>query len=69
MKHIKFRILAIIWSAIFLLFVAFCVILNVTMPAHFEKEAAAALNYEIEYMDKLVQQNKDMKLHTATTFM
>ena len=59
MKHIKFRILAIIWSAIFLLFVAFCVILNVTMPAHFEKEAAAALNYEIEYMDKLVQQNKE----------
>ena len=72
MKHIKFRILAIIWVAIFLLFVSFCIILNVTLPAHFEKEAADALTYEMQYMDSLRQMDTDetaeVQEYTGTFF-
>mgnify|MGYP004532712313 CR=1 FL=1 len=52
MKHIKVRILATIWVSIFLLFVPFYIILNLTLPVHFEKEAKAALTYEMEYMSR-----------------
>jgi len=59
MKHIKVRILATIWVSIFLLFVPFYIILNLTLPVHFEKEAKAALTYEMEYMSSMQKQESE----------
>ena len=49
MKHIKFRILIIVWSSMILLFFAFAGILNIVLPFHFVSEAEDALEYEIDY--------------------
>lgn len=49
MKHIKFRILIIVWSSMILLFFAFAGILNIVLPFHFVSEAEDALKYEIDY--------------------
>lgn len=49
MKHIKFRILIIVWSSMILLFFAFAGILNIVLPSHFVSEAEDALEYEIDY--------------------
>lgn len=49
MKHIKFRILIIVWSSMILLFFAFAGILNIVLPSHFISEAEDALEYEIDY--------------------
>lgn len=49
MKHIKFRILIIVWSSMILLFFAFAGILNIVLPSHFVSEAEDALKYEIDY--------------------
>lgn len=71
MKHIKVRILTIIWVVIFLLFVPFCIILNVLLPAHFEKEARNALTNEMQYMDSVRRQEQDgtpAQSYTATFF-
>lgn len=43
MKHIKFRILIIVWSSMILLFFAFAGILNIVLPFHFVSEAEDAL--------------------------
>ena len=49
MKHIKFRILIIVWLSMILLFFAFAGILNIVLPSHFVSEAEDALEYEIDY--------------------
>ncbi len=50
MRHIKLRILTIIWSLIFLLFGVFEVILNTALPLYFEAQAKNALEYEVNYI-------------------
>ena len=52
MKHIKLRILSIIWLSVLLIFATFVGVLNLIIPSHFEKEAVTALQYEMEYIDK-----------------
>lgn len=47
MKHIKFRILIIVWSSMILLFFAFAGILNIVLPSHFVSEAEDALNTKL----------------------
>ena len=63
MKHIRFRILLIVWVSVILLFLTFAYILNIVLPSHFEKEAENALNYEIDYINymKLESSNDDDK--------
>ena len=51
MKHIKFRILIIVWLSMILLFFAFAGILNIVLPSHFVSEAENALEYESGYQD------------------
>ena len=47
MKHIKFRILIIVWSSMILLFFAFAGILNIVLPSHFVSEAETLLNTKL----------------------
>ena len=47
MKHIKFRILIIVWSSMILLFFAFAGILNIVLPSHFVSEAETPLNTKL----------------------
>lgn len=49
MKHIKFRILIIVWVSMILLFFAFAIVLNIVLPSHFVSEAEDALQYELDY--------------------
>ena len=57
MKHIKFRILIIVWSSMILLFFAFAGILNIVLPSHFVSEAEDALEYEIDYQNYISNSN------------
>ncbi len=59
MKHIKFRILSVIWISVLLLFGAFSIVLNVTLPLHFENQARSALTYEINHMEQIRKSEKD----------
>ena len=59
MKHIKLRILSVIWIAIFLLFVVFDLILNVSLPLYFENQAKTALEYEVDYIKQLKNSGSD----------
>lgn len=61
MKHIKLRILSVIWVAIFLLFVVFDLILNVSLPLYFENQAKSALEYEVEYIKQLKNSDSEKK--------
>ena len=61
MKHIKLRILSVIWSAIFLLFVVFDLILHVSLPLYFENQARSALEYEVNYIKELKNSDSDNK--------
>ena len=49
MKHIKFRILIIVWSSMILLFFAIGGILNIVLTSLIESEAEVPLEYEIDY--------------------
>lgn len=51
MKHIKLRILSIIWLSVVLIFATFVGVLNLIIPFHFEKEAETALRYEMKFID------------------
>ncbi len=51
MKHIRLKILCIIWLSIIVIFAGFAGIINLIVPSHFEKEAISALKYEMEYID------------------
>lgn len=53
MKHIKIRILAVIWVSVLILFASFGLILNISLPLHFENQAKEALEYEMSYIDAL----------------
>lgn len=53
MKHVKFRILCIIWASVLIIFAVFVGIINLIIPSHFEKEARNALTYEMEYIDRV----------------
>lgn len=59
MKHIKFRILIIVWSSMILLFFAFAGILNIVLPSHFVSEAEDALEYEIDYQHYISNSNDE----------
>ena len=59
MKHIKFRILIIVWSSMILLFFAFAGILNIVLPSHFVSEAEDALEYEIDYQHYITNINDE----------
>ena len=59
MKHIKFRILLVIWISVLLLFGAFSIVLNITLPLHFENQAKNALTYEINHMEQIRKSEKD----------
>lgn len=61
MKHIKFRILIIVWSSMILLFFAFAGILNIVLPSHFVSEAEDALEYEIDYQHYISNSNDESK--------
>lgn len=52
MKHVKLKILCIIWISVIVIFSGFVGIVNLIVPSHFEKEAINALEYEMEYIDK-----------------
>lgn len=53
MKHIKIRILAVIWVSVLALFTCSGLILNISLPLHFENQAREALEYEMEYINAL----------------
>ena len=52
MKHVKLRILCMIWVSVLVIFAGFAGIINLIVPSHFEKEAVNALKYEMEYIDR-----------------
>lgn len=53
MRHIKFKILIIIWISIILLCLTFCAVLNVMLPRQFEQEAGEALVDQINYINSM----------------
>lgn len=53
MRHIKFKILIIMWISIILLCLTFCAVLNVILPRQFEKEAGEALVDQINYINSM----------------
>ena len=53
MRHIKFKILIIMWISIILLCLTFCAVLNVMLPRQFEKEAGEALVDQINYINSM----------------
>ncbi len=53
MKYVKIRILCIIWVSVLVIFSGFAGIINLIVPTHFEKEARNALSYEMEYIDRV----------------
>lgn len=53
MRHIKFKILIIIWISIILLCLTFCAALNVMLPRQFEQEAGEALVDQINYINSM----------------
>ena len=57
MKHIKLKILCVIWLSIIVIFAGFVGIINLIIPSHFEKEAKNALIYEMEYIDRLTDED------------
>ena len=59
MKHIKLRILLVIWISVLLLFGAFSLVLNISLPLHFENQARNALTYEINHMEQIRKSKKD----------
>ena len=59
MKHIKFRILIIVWLSMILLFFAFAGILNIVLPSHFVSEAENALEYEMDYQHYISNSNDE----------
>lgn len=52
MKHVKLRILCMIWVSVLVIFAGFAGIINLIVPSHFENEAINALKYEMEYIDR-----------------
>ena len=58
MKHVKLKILAVIWLSIIVLEGVFTIILNIAIPAYFKNMAESALKYEYEYFTKLDKINK-----------
>lgn len=59
MKRVKIKILFIILSSIVLLFAALNVIMSISIPQHFEKEAKNALQYQIDYAEQLLKSKTD----------
>lgn len=53
MRHIKFKILIIMWISIILLCLTFCAVLNVMLPRQFEQEAGEALVDQINYINSM----------------
>lgn len=53
MKYVKIKILSIIWASVLLIFAVFVGVINLIVPSHFEKEARSALTYEMEYIDRV----------------
>ncbi len=52
MKHIRHKILCIIWLSIIVIFAGFAGIINLIIPSHFEKEAVKALEYEMDFINR-----------------
>ncbi len=50
MKHVKLKILIIIWVAISTIFIISLGLVNILIPKAYEKEAISALEYEMEYI-------------------
>ena len=67
MKHIKFRILIIVWSSMILLFFAFAGILNIVLSSHFVSEAEDALEYEIDYQHYISMQHSFLRQNLNKT--
>ena len=59
MKHIRLQILIVIWIVIALLFGSFDLILHISLPLYFERQATEALEYEIEYIKALKDASPD----------
>lgn len=62
MKHIKLRIIVTIWCSAFLLLAVCEIILNVSVPRHFKKEAVSAIEEELIYaaeLDEFVKKNTE----------
>lgn len=53
MKHLKLKIVFIIFISVLLIFAASFSIINIFLPDHFEKEAEKALLYETQYYENL----------------
>ncbi len=58
MKHVKLRILIIIWVAISTIFIISLGLVNILIPKTYEKEAISALEYEMEYI-RLAENSDD----------
>lgn len=65
MKHIKFRILIIVWSSMILLFFAFAGILNIVLPSHFVSEAEDALEYETIFYKGIMPSEKGFRFSSG----
>ncbi len=57
MKHIRLKILSIIWLSVLMIFATFVGVLSLIIPSHFEKEAETALRYEMEFIDKSMNED------------
>lgn len=68
MKHIKLRILSVIWISVLLLFGAFSLILNISLPLYFENQAKSALTYEINHMEQ-IRKSKDEDLSDVDEYV
>lgn len=59
MKHIKSRIMLVILALVALLFISVSIIVNISIPRHFEKEAKDAIEYELEYVNSFIEDAED----------
>lgn len=68
MKHVRLKILSVIWVIILLLFGSFEVILNTALPLYFENQAKEALKYEIDYIKELKTDSESTSEYVGTYF-
>ena len=68
MKHIRLKILTVIWVVILLLFSLFEIMINTALPLYFEGQAEDALEYEVEYIKGLRNDMENSDDYVGTYF-
>lgn len=69
MKHVKLKILIIIWVAITTIFIISLGLVNILIPKTYEKEAVEALKYEMEYIELAENSNDGFYPEYEETFL